>query len=209
MLETFFENERFLVVDKPVGWLSVPGRTGQADPRHCLSVELRRLYPNSLPVHRLDQEVSGLVLFAKDREAHRVANCWFESRLIHKFYEALTEGVPPEATGPLVWESRLLRGKKRAYESPHGKLSQTRATWIGTSAAAQKWLLEPLTGRSHQLRYELARHGYPILGDVLYGARISWPQGIALRAVKLDFADCTDALDYGLPVSLQAKGLSS
>jgi len=205
VLKIVFENENFLAVDKPAGWLSVPGRTGASDPRPCLSDEVKRLRPGALQVHRLDSEVTGLMLFARNADAHRTASLWFEGHQIQKYYSAWTEGARPPEAGPLVWESRLERGKKRAYEAPHGKRSSTRATWLReqrltSGAKAQVWRLEPRTGRSHQLRYELAKHGFPVLGDRLYGATTSWREHeIALRAVRISFEEAQGATGLGLP----------
>ncbi len=214
MVKTIFENQRFLAVDKPAGYLSIPGRTGAADPRPCLVTILRtQAGIDLLPVHRLDVEVSGLVLFAKDAQAHRAANAWFEARNIHKTYQAWTEGTAPATTEMLLWESLLQRGKKRTFESPHGKPSSTRAQWLAErrfkGTPIQLWQLEPLTGRSHQLRVELAKHGHPILGDELYGAKRPFRDGaIALRAVQIDFKACPGALEYGLPDFVEVEGLS-
>lgn len=248
----FFENEHFLAADKPSGWLSVPSRQGAADPRPCLGVELAKAKGRLWPVHRLDEEVSGLVLFARHAEAHRVANAWFEGRQVHKRYEAWTEGQPPPSAvvgtaqvaskvgavdAWLRWESTLLRGKRRAYESPAGKPSVTLVRWLRTialgGAQAQVWELEPLTGRGHQLRYELAKHGCPIVGDALYGAKTefwaraghveqvggvaqaghaaqagSGVRAIALRARRLDFTECPNATAYGLPPQIEVQGLT-
>src|SRR5262249_37266290 len=102
-----------------------------------------------------------------------------------------------------VWKSKLLRGKKRAYESPAGKLAETRALYTGSRPAGALWELHPKTGRPHQLRVHLAQHGFPILGDVLYGAK--QPRdggGIALRAVRLSLRGCSGREVFGLPEDL-------
>lgn len=210
-----FENDRFVAVDKPSGVLTVPGRAGGSDPRRCLSIDLSRAR-RVWPVHRLDYEVSGLVLFAKDADAHRAANGWFESREIHKTYEAWSEGAPPSEWQPnqsFEWSCLLARGKKRAFESPHGKPAVTRATWVGAVSWHEQsflsWRLEPLTGRSHQLRFELARHGFPIVGDALYGAKVDFGNdSIALRSIALDFSGCSAAKLYELPPLIVAAGLA-
>ena len=201
-----FESDRFVAADKPAGWLSVPSRLGASDERPCVGRVLEaQLNTRLWPVHRLDFEVTGILLFAKDAPAHSTANQWFEQRLVSKTYEAITDlGQPPIVGLPLRWEGSLLRGKKRAYESPHGKPSLTLATPRTILAlqdgSAILWDLEPHTGRSHQLRFDLARHGYPIIGDQLYGSRrIYQTDSIALRCVRLDFSSCPAADQLGLP----------
>ncbi len=211
-MQLIFENEHFAVVDKPAGWLSVPSRMGSADQRPCvgpaLSVQLGcRLWP----VHRLDEEVTGLLLFAKNADAHRAANSWFEGHSVEKTYEAFAELKQPltESTPPASyrWESRILRGKKRAYASPHGKDAVTTATlhgtapWHGTSVTT--WTLHPHTGRPHQLRFEMYQHGHPIVGDTLYGATVPFVGGaIALRCVRLAFKQPEATATFGLPAVL-------
>ena len=176
MLKIVFENEAFVIVDKPGGTLSVPSQWGVEDPRPVLSIMLQeQLRCRLWPVHRLDFDVSGLLVFAKSEGPHRAANKWFEAREIHKVYEAWGVGEPPSIkSGEIVeWNSMLHRGKKRTFETPHGKLAVTRASWLKQLPASevkiQQWALDPLTGRPHQLRVEMAKHGNPILGDFLYG----------------------------------------
>ncbi|MEW6055728.1 MAG: RNA pseudouridine synthase [Bdellovibrionota bacterium] len=213
-----FENESFVVFDKPSGWLSVPSRLGTRDPRPCLSAALNKV--KLYPVHRLDEEVSGLVLFAKTPGAHRLANQWFETRKVRKTYQAWTELGPQETLLLLdrkrefEWHSTLSRGKKRAYESSHGKKAITHAVFCEkkafNGAEILIWRLNPLTGRSHQLRYELSHRGFPILGDTLYGARTSFlARSIALRAVQLDFQGCEEAAQLGLAEKIDVMGLET
>jgi tRNA pseudouridine32 synthase/23S rRNA pseudouridine746 synthase len=212
-IETVYENQNFIAVDKPGGWLSVPSRMGREDARPCLVTFFKE---RVWPVHRLDFEVSGLVLFAKTAEAHRFANGWFEHRQVHKTYEALTQTLMknPKTNEPMEWRSNLLRGKRRTYESPHGAQAITRAHCLGLTEFAGKqalrWRLEPQTGRPHQLRFELSHHGHPILGDELYGSTAAYIDStIALRAVKLDFSDCPDALSkFELPAVIEVSGLT-
>jgi tRNA pseudouridine32 synthase / 23S rRNA pseudouridine746 synthase len=210
-----FQNEHFLAVDKRAGWLTVPSRFGAEDPRPCEGLDWeRQLGARLFPVHRLDEEVSGVLLFAKSPDSHRQANGWFEKHEVRKLYEAFTEGdKTPTDQEKFVWESLLLRGKKRAYEKPFGKKAVTEATFHGTLQEGpnffNSWRLEPLTGRSHQLRYELSKHGWPIWGDSLYGSKIRFPidGAIALRAVQLDFKKCEGIKRLGLPELLPAVPL--
>lgn len=210
-VQRVFDNPHFVAVDKPAGMLTVPSRLGAADARPCAGRELEvELGQRLWPVHRLDLEVSGLVLFAKDAEAHRAASAWFEGRDVHKRYQALTEpGAASPPGGDVTWRSRLLRGKKRAYASPHGKEAETRARCRGRRGEWLLWELEPLTGRPHQLRVHLAAHGFVIAGDTLYGATRPWPgAGIALRAVQLELSSCAGREVFSLPVQLEVAELN-
>ena len=201
-----FQNENILALDKPSGWLSVYSRMGINDPRPCLSAEVEKpLQIRSYPVHRLDLEVSGLIIYAKNAATHRAWSQLFEKHEVQKTYHALTELAPEkiEFQKEQVWISNLVRGKKRTFEAHHGQ-------WSKTVAIAQKiidyntqtvlfWHLLPVTGRSHQLRFHLTSHGYPILGDALYGSKISYNENaIALRAISLSLADPEKILGLGL-----------
>ncbi len=202
--ELVFENEHFIVVDKSSGVLSVPGRVENEDLvlGRILEVDFKQ---SLFPIHRLDYEVSGLIIFAKNKESHREGNSWFNDKKIFKTYSALTTGDLPtfNRDEEIEWKSMLMRGKKRAYEAPHGKLSITKVFYRGSDDHSQhKWDLHPITGRSHQLRYELFRHGHPIVGDTLYGSNRLFNENensIALRSYKLDFNLCTTARSFGLP----------
>jgi len=226
-LEVVFENEHFVFLDKEAMVLTTPSREGKADSRPCLGLELQKQQGRRIfPVHRLDFEVSGIVMFAKNSEAHAQANGWFEYKQVFKTYEALSEDqnfehIPPQIQNPrkmfelttgekFLWKSRLLRGKKRAYEHATGKLSETEALYLGRDKTNgfHRWELHPLTGRPHQLRYELSRHGFPIVGDELYGSRKAFTKpGIALRAVKIDFSKTPQAKSFGLPANLHVSSL--
>lgn len=215
-MKSIFENEYFLVVDKRPGFLSVPSRQKE-DPRKCELFEWSQSLNQQLwPVHRLDEKVSGLLMFAKTKEAHQIANAWFEKRKIKKTYQALTFEVDSQFTEgqSFVWTSYLLRGKKRAYEKDFGKEAKTKAILskkqiVWGTLQVSLWELHPLTGRSHQLRFELAKQGYPILGDVLYGSSQELPisQSIALRSTELDFNQCEKFESLGLPQKIFASSL--
>ena len=212
-MKIIFQNQHFVAVDKCSGWLSTPSRLGQDDSRPVLGLELQsKLQRQVFPVHRLDFEVSGLIIFALTAQAHSVANGLFEKRQISKVYQAQTENKnddsQPLPGAEFEWKARVLRGKKRSYESPHGKDSLTVAKYLGLREQLLSWELHPLTGRAHQLRFDLARHGFPICGDVLYGAQPGPdPERIALRAVKIQFLDDHFVSVFGLPPSLQVAAL--
>jgi 23S rRNA-/tRNA-specific pseudouridylate synthase len=221
MIEILFENKDFVLCDKPSGVLSTPSRI--KDERFCLGTELeKQLGLQIFPVHRLDFEVSGLVLYAKNADAHRAANSWFENRLVDKVYRALSttqnfDHIPPNISNlrapidlsqqqEFEWKSMMLRGKKRTFESPQGKPSVTQARLLGSLDGGWfRWDLHPVTGRSHQLRFDMSRHGFSILGDILYGSRVELSKNtIALRSYRIDFSRCLDAENFALPSYFEA-----
>ena len=230
-MRIIFQNRHLVAADKPGGVLTVPGRMGAADPRPCLGRQLEReLRCRLWPVHRLDLEVSGLVLFARHAEAHRVASVAFESRRVRKRYQALTEGAERDDARPdarFSWESLLVRGKKRSFEAPHGKAALTEARlverlpavpWVAgaeapgeTPAEILRFELEPHTGRAHQLRVHLARAGFPVVGDALYGSRLRFVEApaIALRSVAIELTEQGDRRALDLPESLSVEGFTS
>lgn len=206
---TLFENNNWIIVDKPAQYLSVPSRLGEKESRPCLGLILqKRLGVQLFPIHRLDFEVSGILIFAKNPEAHRLGNMIFENRRVTKTYRAIS--IPDETKFRMtpgqsgIWESRILRGKKRAYESPVGKDSKTQFKVIEETESplgvATVWDLIPITGRSHQLRFEMYRNRNPILGDKLYGGRELGAgfKGICLRAYRLELEDKVENY-LGLP----------
>jgi tRNA pseudouridine32 synthase/23S rRNA pseudouridine746 synthase len=209
VIKIIFQNDDFALIDKPAEMLSVPSRLGAADPRPVAGILLQdQLRKRIFPVHRLDEAVSGLLLFALSPDAQRSGNQWFEQHQIIKTYAALTRAAVPQElrqqTGPEwhVWSCKLAKGKKRAFEAPHGKSAVTRYQLMALPDAAPSiWHLQPVTGRSHQLRFEMARHGMPIDGDTLYGSRFpsSSGSGIDLRAFELDLRACPNRHVYGMP----------
>lgn len=206
MIEILLETNDFIAIDKPPGMLSVPTVMRDQDPRPC-AIELMRAQTKQelLPVHRLDEAVGGVLIFAKNRSTKQNLSALFESRKIEKRYLALTETKTdvPQPLPSFTWESKLVRGKKRTFEAAHGKLSITKAQILEKQTHEGNpvllWELEPLTGRGHQLRYHLSSNGFPILGDAKYGATIAWKEnGIALIAKSIAF-------DFGGRVEVQSK----
>lgn len=207
MITVVFENDHCIAVDKPAQWLSVPGRDPK-DTRPILGRELEsQLQRQIFPIHRLDAEVTGLIVYGKTADFHREANKLFENKKIQKTYQAFTDPGAFQKGQSVRWHSKLLRGKKRAYEANYGKSSLTEGTVFDQSPQHLEWRLNPLTGRSHQLRFELYKHDCPIWGDELYGSRKPWPDGIALRALALDWPE-DFAQAWNLDVKFQVKPLS-
>lgn len=202
-----FQNDHLVIVDKQALVLSVPSRIGENETRPVLGLRLESDLGITLyPIHRLDYEVSGLIMFAKTPQAQKITNSWFEKKEVNKTYSAISSPLVQNSENLFnvgenyLWKCRLMRGKKRAYEAPHGKESVTKAKLIEVRNDFFHWELNPVTGRSHQLRYELFRHGYPIVGDDLYSSTKKFElPGIALRAFKIDFQNTKNADVLELP----------
>ena len=168
-----FEDAHLLVLEKPSGLLSVPGRG--PDKQDCLSKRVQAVYPEALIVHRIDQDTSGLLLMARGIEAQRRLQRLFENRQIDKRYVAVVAGHPQAA--PIdrsgwsqIEGSILLDWERRPVHiiHPDGKPSQSRWRTLAQGNATSLLELEPVTGRTHQLRVHLQSIGHPILGDSLY-----------------------------------------
>lgn len=174
-LTVVYVDEALLVLDKPAGLLSVPGR-GE-DKQDCLSARAQALYPDALVVHRLDMATSGLMVLARSPAAQRRLNDAFANREIHKRYVAVVDGMlapPPQDWGvidlPIIvdWPNR----PRRIIDPERGKPSVTRWRVLAHDplAPTTRLELEPITGRSHQLRVHLLALGHAILGDALYAS---------------------------------------
>jgi tRNA pseudouridine32 synthase/23S rRNA pseudouridine746 synthase len=204
-LDLLFEDAHMLVLDKPAGLLAVPGRG--PDKQDCLSARVQAVWPDALVVHRLDMATSGLVVMARGIEAQRSLSLAFEKRRIYKRYIAVVAGElvnPMPGNGwntidlPLLldWPNR----PRSTVNHDIGKASVTRwrlvergaqpdpTPWSGTATRVE---LEPVTGRSHQLRVHLQAIGHPIVGDPLYAADQDAPaqaSRLLLHAQALELA---------------------
>lgn len=190
-----------LVVDKPAGLLTVPGKGPElAD---CLLGRLTRLYPNTRLVHRLDRDTSGAMVFARSHPAQRHLGLQFENRQVGKTYVARVAGWPDEDGGridlPLAtdWPNR----PRQHVDRERGKAALT--LWEVLSRdldGTARVKLRPQTGRSHQLRVHLAAIGHPILGDPLYGDGDDRAGRLMLHAAGLSLRHPAD----GRPVSFDS-----
>ena len=186
--ETVYADAHLLVLNKPSGLLSVPGKG--LDKQDCLNSRVQKSCPDALIVHRLDMATSGLILMARGPVMQAALSKLFEARAIHKRYVAVVDGqmaVSPDwqlidLSITLDWPNRPLR-----IIHADGKPSQTRwrALYYDADANTTRVELEPITGRSHQLRVHLKAIGHPILGDALYA-----PADIQARASRLQLHAC-------------------
>lgn len=184
-LVVIHQDANLLVLDKPAGLLSVPGRG--TDKQDCLSARAQALYPDALVVHRLDMATSGLMLLARGLAAQRALSLAFAERRVVKRYVAMVAGdlASPASDWGVIdlpiaadWPRRPLR----KIDHQLGKASVTR--WRVAARCPDRGTtrleLEPETGRSHQLRLHLQALGHPILGDPLYAT-----PGIQAMATRL------------------------
>lgn len=192
-----YEDEFLLVLDKPSGLLSVPGRGPEK--QDCLIHRALAYWPDALVVHRLDMATSGLIMLARSKDVQRQLGDAFAMRTIHKRYTAIVYGNVPAAEeggwnlvdAPLRcdWERRPLQ----IVDVHAGKPSQTRyqrhPEQAGVPAGCTRLWLEPITGRSHQLRVHMTHLGYPMLGDALYApdSVIALSPRLCLHATRLQF----------------------
>ena len=175
-------DEHLLVLEKPAGLLAVPGR-GE-DQQDCLSARAQRLWPDALVVHRLDMATSGLFLMGRGIHVQRLLSRAFAERAVDKRYEAVVEGRlgPPGLEGTIAlplaadWPNRPLQ----KVDPETGRRSTTHWRVLETHGDRSRLELEPVTGRSHQLRVHLLAIGHPILGDALYA-----PPPVRERAPRL------------------------
>ena len=168
-LRCVFEDDDLVVVDKPAGLLAVPGR-GEAG-ADCLSAQVQAVYPDAQIVHRLDMATSGLMVFARGTHNQRLLSQAFAARRVTKCYIAVVvgciEGDAGEIALPLTadWPNR----PRQRVDANDGKPSLTRWRVLTRDGDRSTRLeLEPVTGRTHQLRVHLQAIGHAIAGDALY-----------------------------------------
>ena len=199
-LQVLYEDNHCVAVFKPAGLLTVGDRTGDISLLDLVRADLRDRYrkPGNVfvgVVHRLDRPVAGVVLFARTSKAASRLAAQFRARSVTKIYQALVEGRVLRPRGELV--DRLVKDHRTNV------VRQAAATTVDSRDGSRESVLffrrlknfedatlleiQPRTGRSHQIRAQLAAAGHPIVGDRKYGSKRPFFEGIALRAVKLVF----------------------
>ncbi len=190
-LDLLFQDQFLVVVNKPAGLLSVPGRG--ADKADSLAIRVQAQFADALIVHRLDRDTSGLLVLARGAKMHRRLSMAFAAREVDKRYVARVAGRPKQTSGeinlPLIvdWPNR----PKQHVNYETGKPSLTRYSLLNHDLASNTSLLElePVTGRTHQLRVHLSEIGHPIFGDTLYGGAVAGAaERLLLHARDLSFA---------------------
>jgi len=190
-LAVLYLSDQLVVVDKPSGLLSVPGRgAGKED---CLSRRVQAEFPDALIVHRLDMGTSGIVVMGRGARAQRALSIQFQERRVRKRYQALVDGhwtaaAAGEIELPICvdWPNR----PRQKVDHANGRPSLTRYRVLDTGAVS-RIELEPTTGRSHQLRVHMEAMGHPILGDDFYGTPASCAKAerLMLHACRIELGD--------------------
>ncbi|MBN26837.1 MAG: bifunctional tRNA pseudouridine(32) synthase/23S rRNA pseudouridine(746) synthase RluA [Alteromonadaceae bacterium] len=201
-LNIVFKDEHLLVLNKPSGLLTVPGKA--LEHKDSLELRVQRVYPTAKIVHRLDMATSGLLVMALDKDTHRQLSRQFELRQTRKTYIARVYGEVSGERGsvdlPLIcdWPNR----PKQMVCQQRGKPSLTHWRVLERNDNSTRMELTPVTGRSHQLRVHMLSLGHPILGDRLYAHSdaLTMAKRLQLHAQTLGFTHPVT----GLPLELSA-----
>ena len=183
-----YVDEHLLVLDKPAGLLAVPGR-GE-DKQDCLAARAQAAFADALVVHRLDMATSGLFLMGRGLAMQRLLSRAFAERRVAKRYEAVVAGrlgeLGEQGTIELPLMADWPRRPLQKVDLEHGRPGTTHWRVLAQDEDSTRLALEPVTGRTHQLRVHLLAIGHPILGDALYA-----PPPVLERAPRLWLHACS------------------
>ncbi|MBK1792374.1 RluA family pseudouridine synthase [Persicirhabdus sediminis] len=196
LLDIIHEDEFFVVVNKPPGMLSVPGKGPErAD---CVAARVRQMYPGcpaQPEAHRLDMDTSGLIVMCRTVECKRLIQKQFQDRVTAKKYIALLEGelaeeIDDEGIIELPFRLDIDNRPIQIYDEVHGKMGITKWRKLGVENGWTRVEFRPVTGRTHQLRVHAAHAkglGIPIVEDVFYGNGVRGQCRLRLHAAELSF----------------------
>ena len=202
-MKLLFEDEHLVVVEKPAGLSVLP--EGWKPNALYLTKMLEEKYKKIWVVHRLDKITSGVMVFALTAEAHRGLNRQFERHEVEKVYQAIVEGIPPwdEHTARHMLQTNVGRKHRTVVVHKRGKNSETRFKVLKRVRGVALVEARPKTGRTHQVRVHLSALGFPLLGDILYGAsETDLIERPALHARSLTFTHpiSGERLTFSLPI---------
>ena len=186
-IEILFEDKNVIAVNKPEGLASITENDATIDSLYSL---LEKKYEQKLfIVHRLDKEVSGVILFAKNSDAHKYLNNQFAGRKIKKYYTAVVHGTIKENDGVIKKPIREFGSGRMGIDDRKGKSSETKFHVVQRFRDYTLLELNPSTGRRHQLRVHLYSIDFPIVGDLRYGDKSIQEKylRIMLHAKRLEF----------------------
>ena len=183
-------DDDLIIVDKPAGLLSVPGRGD--DKKDCLISRIQKKYPEALIIHRLDLPTSGILILARNPDIHRLISKQFEKREVSKEYTAVVEGIMSKKSGeinlPLITDWPNRPKQKVDFESGKPSITHYEVLDVNLEANTTRIKLTPITGRSHQLRVHLLSIQHMICGDSLYsGKELDKGERLLLHANKIEF----------------------
>lgn len=180
-----YEDDDILAVDKPEGQAAIPERSGQGG--SLFEVLCGRRDERLYVVHRIDKDTSGVILFARNAGMHRWLNQQFEARAVGKTYLALVHGVIADVDGTVDQPLRQFGSGRVAVDPERGRPSTTEFSVVKRFKGHTLVEAKPKTGRRHQIRVHLYHLGYPIVGDPLYGDRVTQQEfgRLMLHAWKL------------------------
>lgn len=181
-----YEDRWMVVIDKPAGLLSVPAAREEINAFHLLKIKLKTT--SLFPVHRLDQDTSGVLLFARSKLAEEQFNSLFEKHDLLREYLAIVDGHLPERSG--TWETYLREKENYDVEVTSPELGRKAITHYEVVRYSKKLTYLRLrleTGRKHQIRVQTAHLGYPIVGDKRYGSLANPFKRLCLHAFHLSF----------------------
>jgi 23S rRNA pseudouridine1911/1915/1917 synthase len=199
MITPIFEDKHIIIAEKParigVGTDDSNDKTFLSMIRDYYIAERAKNQKEGkgycVPIHFLDRPVSGVMVFATSSKAAERINKQFRKRTVSKNYIAIVEGVPDKKEGTLKqYLSKNTKINKTWISSendPKAKFCELSYEVISSNDRYSKILVKPKTGRSHQIRVQLSDMGYPIVGDIKYGASFEWHKRIALHSTSLEF----------------------
>ncbi len=192
-LVTLAETSDLLIINKPSGLLSVPGRG--AEKAICAQSIAEARHGPALIVHRLDMDTSGLMVLARNKPAQKALSGLFQTRRVAKTYEAIVAGRVEQDAGEIDLPiAKFSRQRPLRHTCPDGQPALTRWNVITRDGNSTRLELVPVTGRSHQLRLHLSEIGHPILGDAFYGDAHAAPR-LLLHARSIAFPDPVSGLE--------------
>ncbi len=194
-IEILYQDDDLLLINKPDGLLSVPGRHPLN--KDSINNRLLKLFPNMGMAHRLDLDTSGMMVVPLNKPALAHINKQFQDRKIHKTYTAILFGLVEADEGkvdlPLIfdWPKRPLQ--KVCQSSGKGALTLYKVLQRNEEAHTTRVLFTPITGRSHQLRIHSREMGHPIIGCDMYATRQAYEMGerLMLHATEISFTHPT------------------
>jgi 23S rRNA pseudouridine1911/1915/1917 synthase len=196
-MEILYEDNHIIAVNKPIAELVQKDDTGHIPLDEKVKLYLKEKYnkPGDAflgVVHRIDQPVSGVVIFARTSKAHARLNAMFQEKTIEKTYWAIVKEKPPQSEGTLIHYIKRDRERNKSYayntEVPESKRAVTHYKLLAASDNFYLLEIKIETGRHHQIRCQLSKMGCPIKGDLKYGFARSNPDGgISLHAKSIRF----------------------